>query len=77
MMGKVRICAHATGGYSSHQIACNLETDVAFRMLAAGDFPKHRAVCGVRHRHLTAFKAPFVGGGCVGARGGVHVIPPG
>ena len=77
MMGKVLICAHATGGCSSRQIARNLETDVAFRMLAAGDFPKHRAVCDVRHRHLTAFKTLFVGVAASEHGGGVHVVPPG
>ena len=60
MMLKVLIYAYATGVFSSRKIARKLETDVAFRMLAAGNFPKHRTVCEFRRRHLTDFKALFV-----------------
>ena len=57
MMLKVLIYAYAPGVFSSRKIA---ETDVAFRILAAGNFPKHRTVCEFRRRHLTDFKALFV-----------------
>ena len=60
MMVKVLIYAYATGVFSSRQIARKLKTDVALRMLAAGNFPKHRTVCEFRRRHLTDFKALFV-----------------
>ena len=38
-----------------------LEEDVAFRMLAAGNFPQHRTVCEFRRRHLAEFSELFVG----------------
>ena len=60
MMLKVLIYAYATGVFSSRKIARKLETDVAFRILAAGNFPKHRTVCEFRRRHLTDFKTLFV-----------------
>ena len=59
-MAKLLTCAYAAGVVSSRQIARRLETDVAFRMLAAGNVPKHRTVREFRHRHLTDFKALFV-----------------
>ena len=33
------------GTFSSRAVARKLEEDVAFRMLAAGNFPQHRTVC--------------------------------
>lgn len=60
MMLKVLIYAYATGVFSSRKIARKLEEDVAFRVLAAGNFPKHRTVCDFRKQHLAAFKAVFV-----------------
>ncbi len=33
---------------------------MAFRVLAAGNFPQHRTVCEFRRRHLEDFKALFV-----------------
>ena len=41
-------------------VARKLEEDVAFRMLAAGNFPQHRTVCEFRRRHLEDFKTLFV-----------------
>ena len=52
MMVKVLIYAYATGTFSSRAVARKLEEDVAFRMLAAGNFPQHRTVCEFRRRHL-------------------------
>jgi transposase len=60
MMLKVLIYAYATGVFSSRKIARKLEEDVAFRVLAAGNFPKHRTLCDFRKQHLSEFKAVFV-----------------
>ncbi len=60
MMLKVLIYAYATGTFSSRKIARKLEEDVAFRVLAADNFPKHRTICDFRKHHLVAFKAVFV-----------------
>ena len=60
MMVKVLLYAYATGVFSSRQIARKLEEDVAFRMLAAGNFPQHRTLCEFRRRHLADFQALFV-----------------
>lgn len=60
MMLKVLIYAYATGTFSSRKIAKKLEEDVAYRVLAAANFPQHRAICAFRKRHLDDFKALFV-----------------
>ena len=60
MMVKVLIYGYATGTFSSRKMARKLEEDVAFRMLAAGNFPKHRTLCEFRRRHLGDFRAVFV-----------------
>lgn len=60
MMLKVLIYAYVSGVFSSRKIARKLEEDVAFRVLAAGNFPKHRTICEFRRRHLREFKALFV-----------------
>jgi transposase len=41
MMVTVLLHAYATGTFSSHRIARKLEEDVAYRVLAAGNFPAH------------------------------------
>ena len=61
MMVKVLIYAYATVTFSSRTVARKLEEDVAFRMLAAGNFPQHRTVCEFRRRHLGEFSELFVG----------------
>lgn len=61
MMLKVLIYAYVTGVFSSRKIARKLEEDVAFRVLAAGNFPQHRTICAFRQRHLQDFKALFLG----------------
>ncbi len=63
MMVKVMIYGYATGVFSSRGLARKLEEDVAFRVLAAGNFPSHRTICEFRRRHLADFKALFVGSG--------------
>ena len=60
MMVKVLIYAYATGVFSSRAIARKLEEDVAFRVLAAGNFPQHRTICEFRRRHLEDFERLFV-----------------
>jgi len=60
MMVKVLIYAYATGVFSSRAIARKLEEDVAFRVLAAGNFPQHRTICEFRRRHLEEFERMFV-----------------
>ena len=60
MMLKVLIYAYVSAVFSSRKIARRLEEDVAFRVLAAGNFPKHRTLCAFRSRHLKDFKALFV-----------------
>ncbi len=60
MMLKVLIHGYATGVFSSRGIARKLEEDVAFRVLAAGNFPSHRTICEFRRRHLDDFKRLFV-----------------
>lgn len=60
LMVKVLVYAYATGTFSSRKIARKLEEDVAFRVLAAGNFPQHRTLCDFRKDHLGDFKALFV-----------------
>ena len=48
MMVKVLVYGYATGVFSSRKIARKLHEDVAFRVLAAGNFPKHRTLCDFR-----------------------------
>ena len=60
MMVKLLIYGYATGVFSSRGIARKLEEDVAFRVLAADNFPSHRTICEFRHRHLEDFKKLFV-----------------
>jgi transposase len=60
MMLKVLIYGYVSGVFSSRKIARKLEEDVALRVLAAGNFPKHRTICEFRKRHLKDFKALFV-----------------
>ena len=60
MMLKVLIYGYSTGVFSSRGIARKLEEDVAFRVLAAGNFPAHRTICEFRCRHLDDFKRMFV-----------------
>ena len=59
-MRPVLLYAYATGVFSSRRVARRLEEDVAFRVLAAGNFPQHRTLCEFRRRHLEDFQALFV-----------------
>ena len=60
MMVKALIYGYAAGVFSSRGIARKLEEDVAFRVLAAGNFPSHRTICEFRRRHLDDFRRLFV-----------------
>ncbi len=59
MMLKVLIYANATGVTSSRQIAQKLETNIAFRVLAANNMPHHHTICAFRQRHFQDFRALF------------------
>jgi transposase len=59
MMVKVLVYGYATGVFSSRKIAKKLHEDVAFRLLAAGNFPKHRTICDFRALHLQELAALF------------------
>lgn len=60
MLVTVLLDAYATGTFSSRRIARKLEEDVAYRVLAAGNFPAHRTIAEFRQQHLTAFEPLFV-----------------
>ena len=60
MMVTVLLYAYATRTFSSRRIARKLEEDVAYRVLAAGNFPAHRTIAEFRQQHLAAFEALFV-----------------
>lgn len=60
MMVKVLVYAYATGIFSSRKIAKKLHEDVAFRVLAADNFPAHRTIRDFRALHLTEFTELFV-----------------
>lgn len=59
MMLKALLYAYATGTFSSRKIAQKLEEDVAFRVLAAGNFPEHRTICDFRKDNLREFIGLF------------------
>lgn len=60
MMVKVLVYAYATGVFSSRKIAKKLQEDVAFRVLAAGNFPAHRTISDFRALHLKELSELFV-----------------
>src|SRR5688500_4284845 len=45
MLAKVLVYGYATGVFSSRKLARKLYEDIAFRFLAAGNFPSHRTIC--------------------------------
>lgn len=59
LMVKILLDAYATGTFSSRAMARKLEEDVAYRVLAAGNFPRHRTLCEFRRRHLADFAHLF------------------
>ena len=60
MMVKVMVYAYATGTVSSRKIARKLFEDIAFRVLAASNFPAHRTIRDFRALHLAEFTELFV-----------------
>jgi transposase len=60
MMVKVLVYGYATGVFSSRKIAAKLHEDVAFRVLGAGNFPKHRTLSDFRALHLQELGQLFV-----------------
>jgi transposase len=60
MMVKVLVYGYATGVFSSRKIAKRLHEDVAFRVLAAGNFPAHRTIRDFRAFHLKELSELFV-----------------
>ena len=60
MMVKVPVYGHATGVFSSRKIARKLHEDVAFRVLAARNFPAHRTIRDFRAFHLKELSDLFV-----------------
>ncbi len=61
MMVKILIYGYATGVCSSRGSARKLREDVAFRMLATGNFPAHRTMC-VPEGAPVGLSAPVSGG---------------
>lgn len=60
MMVKVMVYAYATGVFSSRKMARKLYEDVAFRVLAADNFPAHRTIRNFRALHLNEFTELFI-----------------
>lgn len=60
MMVKVLVYGYATGVFSSRKIERRLHEDLAFRMLGAGNFPKHRTIRDFRALHLKELADLFV-----------------
>ena len=60
MMVKVLVYGYATGVFSSRKIARKLHEDVAFRVLAARNFPAHRTIRDFRAVHLKELLDLFV-----------------
>ena len=60
MMVKVLVYGYATGVFSSRKLARKLHEDVAFRVLAAGNFPAHRTLSDFRALHLKELAELFV-----------------
>ena len=60
MMVKVLVYGYATGCFSSRKIERRLHEDLAFRLLGAGNFPKHRTIRDFRALHLKELSDLFV-----------------
>ena len=60
MMVKLLVYGYATGVFSSRKIERRLHEDLAFRMLGAGNFPKHRTIRDFRALHLKELSELFV-----------------
>ena len=60
MMVKVLVYGYATGVFSSRKLARKLHEDVAFRVLAADNYPAHRTLSDFRAFHLKELADLFV-----------------
>jgi transposase len=60
MLLTVLVYGYCTGVFSSRKIAAHCETDVACRVLAAGQFPDFRTLSDFRKVHLPAFEHLFL-----------------
>ena len=60
MMVKVLLYGYATGTFSSRKTARKLDEDIAYRVLSAGNRPRHRTICEYRRRHLSDFQNLFL-----------------
>lgn len=60
LMLKLLIYGYCTGVFSSRKIARQMEENVAFRVLAAGQNPSHRSLCRFRQQHIAEFSNLFV-----------------
>ena len=60
MMVKLLVYRYATGVFSSRKIERRLHDDLAFRMLGAGNFPRHRTIRDFRALHLKEWSDSFV-----------------
>ena len=60
IMVKLLVYGYATGVFSSRKIERRLHEDLAFRMLAAGNFPRHRTIRDFRALHLKELADLFV-----------------
>jgi transposase len=60
MMVKLLVYGYATGVFSSRKIERRLHDDLAFRLLGAGNLPKHRTIRDFRALHLLELSELFV-----------------
>lgn len=60
MLLTVLLYGYCVGVFSSRKLAARCETDVAFRMLAGGEFPDFRTLAEFRRRHLAVFDQLFL-----------------
>lgn len=60
MLLTVLLYGYCIGVFSSRKIAAHCETDVAFRVLSAGQFPDFRTLSDFRKHHLPAFQELFL-----------------
>jgi transposase len=60
MLLGVLLYGYCTGVFSSRKLAARCESDVAFRVLAGGEFPDFRTLAEFRKRHLGALQGLFV-----------------
>jgi transposase len=60
LMLKLLFYGYASGVFSSRKIARQMEENVAFRVLAAGQAPSHRSLCRFRQQHIAEFSNLFV-----------------